>query len=680
MFEQRQNTGKSASLAEKYANAVGQLSEANDRAAHAEHDLQVERITRQDLIDEEVARRVAEAEERIRKELEAQFADKAKELSERDKAQDMREQELDKKAENIVQNINEQVRQQMSTARTRFEKTALSRLADMFEMFMQAFIALGDNDSLKGKELLESYQQAAKDARKALTDEIKEKLDKVEANNKSKTEQIVSLVRMLFTQKRERVVFGKEERESVYEEVLSSVDFTEDEKRRYRECRDFCEEYRKRKAIKKLLDSQNGQKGHGRNPISENMLRLEEKVLWPDGYLGHEEEFEIVYSGKVQEFIVPAKVRYFVQPYRRPVVRRKDDPMQHLQQSPCYEGVFWKSYASAELLAQLECNKYVLHQPFNRQLKKMTQDGLSLSPSTIDDWHQGVCEKVEPLYDLQKERVMSSGLLGADGSPFPILDSEKHKTVNHYLIQYRSVATGIPVFLVNAKNKHGRGTADIMDNLKDWTGFALMCDAYSGYDWLKRINGRILCRCVVHARRPMERALKENPSLSKIGLLFYQNIYLVEEIAREKKLQGKEKAQFRKDNAEPLWESFKLWASSAILDVPKDSLIFKALNYLLRNYAELTNYIDIPEMPLDNNDTERLIRDMVMGKKSYLFCRDLDACKRAAMMYSLFGACKVLDKNPERWLCHVLKNIDSTPKDKLYTLLPEFWEDEEQQK
>ena len=79
-----------------------------------------------------------------------------------------------------------------------------------------------------------------------------------------------------------------------------------------------------------------------------------------------------------------------------------------------------------------------------------------------------------------------------------------------------------------------------------------------------------------------------------------------------------------------------------------------------------------------DNDTERLIRDMVMGKKAYLFCRDLDACKRAAMMYSLFGACKVLDKNPERWLCCVLKHIDSTPEDKYYTLLPEFWEDEEQ--
>ena len=120
----------------------------------------------------------------------------------------------------------------------------------------------------------------------------------------------------------------------------------------------------------------------------------------------------------------------------------------------------------------------------------------------------------------------------------------------------------------------------------------------------------------------------------------------------------------------------RAWAANTILDVPKDSLIFRALNYLLRNYDELTHYLSIPEMPIDNTDTERLIRDMVMGKKSYLFCRDLDACRRAAMMYSLFGACKVLGKNPERWLSYVLKNIKTTPKDKLYTLLPEFWEGE----
>lgn len=41
-------------------------------------------------------------------------------------------------------------------------------------------------------------------------------------------------------------------------------------------------------------------------------------------------------------------------------------------------------------------------------------------------------------------------------------------------------------------------------------------------------------------------------------------------------------------------------------------------------------------------------------------------------MYSLFGVCKVLTKNPERWLVYVLHHIKTTPKDKLYMLLPEL--------
>ena len=136
----------------------------------------------------------------------------------------------------------------------------------------------------------------------------------------------------------------------------------------------------------------------------------------------------------------------------------------------CYEGLFWKSHATAELVAKMENAKYVLHQPFNRQIKKMAQDGFPMAAATMDDWHQAACGMIEPLYELQKKRVFSSMLLAGDGSPFPIINSEKHKTVGHYLIQYRSVTTGIPVFLVNTHNKCGRGKADIMDNLKDWTG------------------------------------------------------------------------------------------------------------------------------------------------------------------------------------------------------------------
>ena len=64
-----------------------------------------------------------------------------------------------------------------------------------------------------------------------------------------------------------------------------------------------------------------------------------------------------------------------------------------------------------------------------------------------------------------------------------------------------------------------------------------------------------------------------------------------------------------------------------------------------------------------------------MGKKAYLFCQTDEACERAAMMYSFFGACKVKGKNPERWLAYVLDHISNTKDEDLYKLLPEFWED-----
>ena len=65
----------------------------------------------------------------------------------------------------------------------------------------------------------------------------------------------------------------------------------------------------------------------------------------------------------------------------------------------------------------------------------------------------------------------------------------------------------------------------------------------------------------------------------------------------------------------------------------------------------------------------------VMGKKAYLFCQMDEACERAAMMYSFFGACKVKGKYPERWLAYVLDHIGNTKDEDLYKLLPEFWED-----
>ena len=134
------------------------------------------------------------------------------------------------------------------------------------------------------------------------------------------------------------------------------------------------------------------------------------------------------------------------------------------------------------------------HMPFNRQINQMKRDGLTLAPATINDWHVNVCDTLVPLYRLQEYYVMLGLHMAADGSPMPVVDNEKHKTVKQYIIEYRNIDTGIPIFLTTVGKGCGRGKEVIQTQLSNWSGLALICDAYPGYDWIKKV-GRVLCRC-----------------------------------------------------------------------------------------------------------------------------------------------------------------------------------------
>ena len=612
MDSTHKNTEKGLTLEEKYVNLTDQLSSVTERLDHAEHDLDLERISREDIILAEIERRMAEE----RKKLEEEYAEKVRLVEQEKKEHEemlqrkMEKHEADLKTTyaNMTQKVIADACRQVEEARQKAESNGIAKMAAMMESFIKAFVKMTEGNIPEGQTLLKQYQDAAKEAEATLKEELKEALGKAEKKAVKKSQHIASLVRMLFTQKSERFIITEEEREPLLQSVIKSLELTDKEKAEFKECNRKIREYRQRKQDAKLLNH------------------------------------------------------------------------------PRSQGVTWKSPYSEELRSQILTEKYVFHIPANRQIKRFKMDGLEMAASTMDDIIEGTCDIIEPLYKLQYQRVMKATLLAADGSPIPVLDNEKHKTVKQYMIEYRSIDTGIPVFLSTPPMEgikgvsNGRGRKIIETNLSEWAGQALMCDAYAGYDWVKKA-GRVLCRCSAHERRKFEAALKENPTLAKIGMVHNQQFYAVEEMIRAieketgRKMTAEEKIRFRNDNARPLWETLRLWCAKEILNLPQESKIYEAMNYLLRHYDELTAYLDIADMPLDNTDTERSIRDMVMGKKAYLYCRNYESVDRACVMYSLFGACKVLGKNPERWLTYVLKHIDSTPKEDLRKLLPEEWED-----
>ena len=337
------------------------------------------------------------------------------------------------------------------------------------------------------------------------------------------------------------------------------------------------------------------------------------------------------------------------------------------------DAVLAKSYFSNELASKMEVDKYVNHMPFYRQLEQMKRDGWDVAKATVNDIHKKVCLALEDLYRLQVDVVMSSEHLAADECPMPVVDNDKHKTTGKYIVEYRSLDLGIPIFIYEiGTHGNGRGAGVIKSHLLPWTGSLILCDGCQSYDWIAK-TGRVVCRCSAHARREFERAKTENVLLSNFGLASFQIIYGVEELIIELGLTGSDKIAYRKENAAIAWQSLLAWCVFTVNDVPQNSQMHKACNYVIRHYDELTAYMDYDMVPLDNNATESAIRALVMGKQNYLFCQNEESCHYAAVMYTFFAACKVLKINPEKWLSDVLDKIPFTPKEKLSELLPQNW-------
>ena len=674
MISETSKNSPNQALEEKISNMHEQMAGVTSRLDRTERELDLERATREDIIKAEVERRMREAEERIRKEVESEYADERAAIDKEKKAIDQQREDMLKSFERMQQQLIEETEQKIKKAKDDAESHFLGKMAAQTEGFLRLFSEMTSRKNADIRDYLAKFKVASEEAQAAISSEIKSRLEKIFKNEKSKNRQIAELVRMIFTQKRERFIISEDDRTALHDKILASLELTDKQKEEYKHALETVRKYRLQKEAERLARKEKHQDGHGRNKIPEDLPRLPEILVYPDECIGHMDEYREAFPGETTEFIIPVTAKYMVQGYRNPVMVRKDDIDQKFHIAPVHEELIWKSYASNKLLSQIEVRKYMDHMPFNRQIGQMKREGLILAPATINDWHLAVCSTLVPLYRLQEYYVMLGLHMAADGSPMPVVDNEKHKTVKQYIIEYRNIDTGIPIFLTTIGKGCGRGKEVIQAQLANWSGLALICDAYPGYDWIRKV-GRVLCRCSAHARRDHERALKENPKAAMPGMLLFQEIYAVEEIIRHENATGSRIAELRDNLARPLWETFHLWCLNEILNHDQNSQMYKALNYVIRHYEELTAYLDIPEMPLDNNDTEREIRAMVMGKKAYLFCQTDEACERAAMMYSFFGACKVKGKNPERWLTYVLDHIKETKEENLYKLLPEFWED-----
>jgi len=407
-----------------------------------------------------------------------------------------------------------------------------------------------------------------------------------------------------------------------------------------------------------------------RKPLPESLPR-EETHIYPEN-INTENWTEL--APEITEVLERDPARWYV----RRIIRHKyvlkdkslvQDIEKQIITAPMPVLPIAKSYAGATLLADIIIDKYVNHLPFYRQIQMFKQQGISIAPATINGWFGDVGDLMRPAYYRLKELVLGSAYIQSDETTIPIINNEKHKTINGYIWMIRAVTEDLVFFHYDYGSRAQKVALQLF---KDYQG-VIQTDGYAVYDIYENKKGVLPIGCWAHARRKFEEALKEDQdrasyALEQIGLL-----YDVERRADNENLSDEERSNLRSRLSYPIMVAFEKWILGEYPKVLPKGRIGKALRYTYNIYHKLTRYHLDGKLKIDNNLGENAIRPIALGRKNWLFCGNHGAAENAAIMYSMLGCCKAHEVNFREWLVFFLNNIhkydDDYTKD-LAELLP----------
>jgi transposase len=321
-----------------------------------------------------------------------------------------------------------------------------------------------------------------------------------------------------------------------------------------------------------------------------------------------------------------------------------------------------RGLATPATLAHLLVGKYVDHLPLYRQCEIYAREGMEIERSTLTDWVGQAAWLLDPVVAALRRHVFAAEKIHADDTTVPVLAPGTGKTSTGRLWVYvrddrpfAGSAAPAAVYFYSPD----RGGEHPKAHLASFTGF-LQADGYTGFTALynpaRAKPGPITeVACWAHCRRKFYDVWEPTKSpiareaLDRIGA-----IYASEDKARFAPIA--ERAQHRRETL-PLLEAFFAWARAVMPKLSAKSDLAQAFHYTITRREALSLFATDARLEPDNNIAENAMRNVVLGRKNYLFAGSNAGGERAAAIYSLVQTAKLNGLNPERWLRDILAKI-----------------------
>lgn len=316
------------------------------------------------------------------------------------------------------------------------------------------------------------------------------------------------------------------------------------------------------------------------------------------------------------------------------------------------------------LAAQILLSKHEDHIPLSRQEKIFERQGIVLAKSHMVDILARAHELLSGIVEPIRQEVLRSGLVGMDETPMPVLDENlKGKTHRGY---FWTLGSEDAVLYRFSAGREGENIFSLLG--EDYTGY-VVADGYSAYDPKTRPRKYTLVNCWAHARRKFYDLMGDQPlareAVARIGAMYH-----IESELRKGPNPLDALAEARRSRIGPLLDDFWEWLLEKEHTVLPKSALGGAIRYALDRKAALSVFLDDPRIPMDNNQSERDLRHVVIGRKNWNFAGSYDGAERLADFFTLTQSCKRIKLNPWLYLTHVFSVIEDHPVHRLEELTP----------
>ena len=340
------------------------------------------------------------------------------------------------------------------------------------------------------------------------------------------------------------------------------------------------------------------------------------------------------------------------------------------------EGDKYDTSVATEILV----NKYAYHLPIYRQQDMFAGSGWTPSRSTMLNILTNCYFVIEPLLAYFKQVVLTDSIVACDDTGVTLLypkvppgfdmsdpkqrriaevfeealKSEK-PSIKAKMWAYRGQTIPLNVFDFTV-SRHRDGPDAFFENYRG----TILGDCWHGFGAIAAESDGSIVRaaCNSHARRKFEDAT-DYPADRRKWMKWFQELFDTETSA--KSLSDEERLSLRHSESQAIWDIMR--AELDTIDQRKEQVVLpksdlrKALNYLRNHWTELTRYLADPQLPMDNNECEQLMKQVGLGRKNWLFSGSVAGGERSAGFITLASSAHRNDLDVWSYVNDVLKQL-----------------------